>query len=59
MSQPQSSTEPVMAGAPYLDDDADIVMRSSDGVHFHVHKNFLSKCSPIFADLFSLPQPKS
>ncbi|TFY78015.1 hypothetical protein EWM64_g5998 [Hericium alpestre] len=59
MSQSQPSTEPVMAGSPYLDDDADIVLRSTDAVHFHVHKLLLSKCSPVFADLFSMPQPKS
>ncbi|TFY80110.1 hypothetical protein EWM64_g3902 [Hericium alpestre] len=53
-----SDQEPVMAGVPYLDDDADIVLRSSDGVHFHVHKLLLSKCSLVFADMFSLPQPK-
>ena len=36
---------------------ADVVLVSSDGVHFHVHKSILSVSSPFFHDMFSLPQP--
>lgn len=46
------------AGAPYADTDADIILRSSDGVDFRVHRLFLSKASPIFADMFTLPSPR-
>ncbi|TFY76284.1 hypothetical protein EWM64_g7728 [Hericium alpestre] len=60
MSEYGSSAEPVSvtAGSPYLDDDADIILRTSNGVDFHVHKLVLSKCSPVFADMFLLPQPQ-
>jgi hypothetical protein len=37
--------------------DADIILQSSDLVHFHVHKSALVASSPFFADMFSLPQP--
>jgi hypothetical protein len=37
--------------------NADVVLVSSDGVHFHVHKSILSVSSPFFHDMFSLPQP--
>ncbi|KAF8267384.1 hypothetical protein EI94DRAFT_1469257, partial [Lactarius quietus] len=43
---------------PLLDyDDADIILRSSDKVDFHVHKLILSTLSPFFKSMFSLPQP--
>jgi hypothetical protein len=37
--------------------DLDVVLRSSDGVNFHVLKLFLSLASPFFKDMFTLPQP--
>jgi hypothetical protein len=37
--------------------NADVVLLSSDGVPFHVHKLILSMSSPFFHDMFSLPQP--
>ena len=37
--------------------NADIVLRSSDLVDFHVHRSVLVNSSPIFGDMFSLPQP--
>ena len=39
--------------------DADILLRSSDLVNFHVHKSALVTSSPFFRDMFSLPQPPS
>ena len=41
------------------DPDADIVLRSSDGVQFRVRKSLLSDASPVFGDMFSIPQPNS
>ncbi|KAH9892643.1 hypothetical protein C8Q73DRAFT_66949 [Cubamyces lactineus] len=38
--------------------DADIVFRSSDNVEFRLHKLILGMASPIFNDMFSLPQPQ-
>ncbi|KAI0318773.1 hypothetical protein OF83DRAFT_1082715 [Amylostereum chailletii] len=40
-------------GAPFDDDDADVVLRSSDGVHFRVYRVILSKASPLFKDVFA------
>ena len=37
--------------------NADIVLRSSDGVTFHCWRALLSISSSIFSDMFSLPQP--
>ncbi|KAA1470203.1 hypothetical protein DENSPDRAFT_835936 [Dentipellis sp. KUC8613] len=41
------------AGAPFDDGDADIIIRSSDGVDFRIYKNILTKASRGFADMFS------
>jgi len=45
-------------GAPELfrDTDADVILLSSDDQEFHVHKLILSKASPVFHDILSLPQ---
>ncbi|KAH9958133.1 hypothetical protein BC827DRAFT_1112721, partial [Russula dissimulans] len=37
--------------------DADIILESSDLIHFRVHKLVLVTSSPFFRDMFSLPQP--
>ncbi|KAI0255773.1 hypothetical protein BJV78DRAFT_1173209 [Lactifluus subvellereus] len=55
-SQSQQSPEP-LANAPFDDTRADVILRSSDGVNFRVFKIILSLASPIFADMFSIPQP--
>ena len=44
-------------GPPFNDSDADIVLRSSDQVDFIVYKVILSKASPFFKTMFTLPQP--
>jgi hypothetical protein len=38
-------------------DDADVTLRSSDKVDFHVHKIILSLSSPFFKSMFLLKQP--
>ncbi|KAI0255769.1 hypothetical protein BJV78DRAFT_1173189 [Lactifluus subvellereus] len=55
-SQSQQSPE-TLANAPFDDTRADVILRSSDGVDFRVFKIILSLASPIFADMFSIPQP--
>ncbi|KAI0357900.1 hypothetical protein OH77DRAFT_1519208 [Trametes cingulata] len=37
----------------------DLIIRTSDGVDFHVHQRRLADVSPVFSDMFSLPQPTS
>lgn len=37
--------------------DADIILRASEGKEFHAHKVVLSLASPVFRDMFSVPQP--
>jgi len=44
---------------PFTFADADVILRSSDGVNFKVHRLVLSLASPFFRDLFTLPQTSS
>ena len=48
-----------LADAPFDDKKADLILRSSDQVHFYVFKPILSLASPVFTDMFSLPSPPS
>ncbi len=52
-----TATTVTVFGFPFDDTDADIILRSSDRVDFMVYKVILSKASPVFKDMFSLPQP--
>jgi hypothetical protein len=36
---------------------ADVILQSSDRIFFRVHKSIMAISSPVFNDLFSLPQP--
>ncbi|KAJ6540874.1 hypothetical protein DFH09DRAFT_1175499, partial [Mycena vulgaris] len=45
------------AAAPFNPIDADIIISSSDGTHFRLHRLILSLASPVFRQMFSLPQP--
>jgi len=45
------------ADAPFNDPEADIIIRSHDLVDFRVLKVFLKRASPIFHDMFGLPNP--
>ena len=36
--------------------DADVILRASGGKEFHAHKLILSLASPVFRDMFSVPQ---
>lgn len=48
--------KPSLAKSPFNndEDDADIILRSSDLTDFYVHKLFLRKASPIFSDMFTV-----
>ncbi|TFY80111.1 hypothetical protein EWM64_g3903 [Hericium alpestre] len=43
-------------GLPFDDSDADVIFRSSDQVDFYLYKNVLAKSSPVFKEMFSIPQ---
>ncbi|KAM6493131.1 hypothetical protein JOM56_011265 [Amanita muscaria] len=46
-----------VAPPPFDDRSADLILRCSDNVDFHVHRSILQLSSPVFASMFSLPQP--
>lgn len=50
------SPEISIAESPFDDPNADVVLRTSDNVDFHVFKMLLSMLSPVFRDIFALPQ---
>ena len=57
-SLPDFKSAPVtVADAPFNDPDADVVLCSADNVHFRVYKLLLGLASPVFKDMFRLPQP--
>ena len=58
-SQSRALTASTTFGSPFDDPDADIILRSSDQVDFMVYKVILSKASPVFKTMFSLPQPST
>ncbi|KAI0349570.1 hypothetical protein OH77DRAFT_1431978 [Trametes cingulata] len=43
---------------PFTKSSADVILRTPDGVEFRVHKLILSEASPVFGDMFTLPQPE-
>lgn len=45
-----------MASYPFNDPKADFIIRSSDSVHFYIHKSLLSIVSPVFEKMLTLPQ---
>ncbi|KAJ6556513.1 hypothetical protein DFH09DRAFT_1037738 [Mycena vulgaris] len=44
---------------PFDDPAGDVILRSSDGIDFHVHRVVLSLASPFFKQMFTLPQPNA
>jgi hypothetical protein len=44
-------------GPPFDSQDADVILRSSDGVDFHLHRAILSLVSSVLGDMFTVPQP--
>ena len=57
---PEKSTSDIRDfGEPFNAGDADIILRSVDGVDFRAHRTVLAQASPLFASMFSLPPPSS
>ena len=56
---PPLSQEPLILEfhPDFNDETDDIILRSSDGVHFRVHSVTLRKASIVFGDMLSIPQP--
>ncbi|TFY53085.1 hypothetical protein EVG20_g10271 [Dentipellis fragilis] len=54
LSDPREALQ--YADAPFDGSDGDIILRSSDKVHFVAFKNILSIASPMFCGMFTLPQ---
>lgn len=52
ISLPAPST--IIADAPFNKLHADIILRTSDNVDFHIWKGILIEASPVFADMFAL-----
>jgi BTB/POZ domain len=57
----QSHITPTGEASPTADNlnlrETDVILQSSDGANFRVHKVILATSSPFFGDLFSLAQP--
>lgn len=51
-----ASDSPLQLRFPYDRLDGDVILRCSDNVGFKVHRLILLLASPVFADMFSLPQ---
>ena len=58
-SKKSQKSPKLLPSAPFDDTRADFILRSSDGVNFRVFKTLLSLASPVFADMFNIPQPIS
>ena len=52
----ETSSIPIMTPYDFDAPDADVILRSSDGKEFRVHRLILSLTSPVFQGMFSLPQ---
>ena len=48
---------PAVPSTLFCADDADVVLRAAGSREFRVHKPVLSLVSPVFKDMFTLPQP--
>ncbi|KAG2137612.1 uncharacterized protein EDB93DRAFT_760347 [Suillus bovinus] len=51
--------EIITAEAPFDDQNCDIIIKSTNGVNFHVYKLVLSLMSPVFKDKFKITSPQS
>jgi len=58
--QPSTTIPPFVskAGAPFDKEKADVVLRSADGIDFHIFKAYLLIVSDVFGHMFLSPQPE-
>lgn len=52
----EPATDEPQVHSYFCDSDADVIIRSSDGVLFRMYRVILGKASPVFKDMFTLPQ---
>ncbi|TBU33975.1 hypothetical protein BD311DRAFT_735670 [Dichomitus squalens] len=57
-SSQTAAPAPRLASSPFDKPDADIVLRSADGVDFCVRSHILIEASPVFESILSIPQPQ-
>lgn len=60
MSSEETSTAtatPIPLSTVFCAEDADIAIRAANTLDLHAHKFLLSLVSPVFKDMFTLPQP--
>ena len=55
--KPTTTATKVPLSTDFCADDADVVIRAAGALDFRVHKIVLSLASPVFKDMFTLPQP--
>ncbi|TFK79959.1 hypothetical protein K466DRAFT_656739 [Polyporus arcularius HHB13444] len=53
----RNTPEPRAASSPFNKPSADIILRTSDHVDFHVYSQILIAASPFFEGMFEVPQP--
>ncbi|TBU41398.1 hypothetical protein BD309DRAFT_992411 [Dichomitus squalens] len=57
---PELATIKAIASGPYHDSPCgDLIIRTADGTEFHVDRKSIADASPLFSDLFYLPQTSS
>lgn len=54
-----ATTRTRSAPSPFDKDAADLILRSSDAVDFRVRRAILAEASPVFDDMFGVPQPSN
>ena len=57
--KPNEPAATVPLSTDFCADDADVIIRAAGTIDFRTHKLILSLVSPIFKDMFTLPQPPS
>lgn len=58
-SPPPVSQGACLASSPFNKPNADIILRSGDGVDFCVRRHILFEASPVFESILSIPQPST
>ncbi|KAH9917987.1 uncharacterized protein B0H18DRAFT_1032649 [Fomitopsis serialis] len=52
----ESCSDSTPVSPPFNDPDADLIIRTSDGVDFRVYKLIMKQASPVFREMFTFPR---